>query len=223
MKAFKKTSPHLNGFSLIELLTAVAVLGILAAILIPTIANVRTKASSAKCTSQLRQIGGAFQMYLQDNNNLLPKSALGDPFSGQSPYYNRDPRRIQTLFGSYWGALKANSWSNSEANMSYDGTLSWPEWENNRRGNGPSLIGNWPLKLTNSETPATKPPWGKSYLLIENPSQAVMYTESDAELIPNAGWSSALPEKPIHGNFRNALFFDGHVEQLDLNFNLNII
>nr|WP_269539025.1 prepilin-type N-terminal cleavage/methylation domain-containing protein [Cerasicoccus sp. TK19100] len=217
--------PHQSrrGFTLIELLTVIAIVGVLAAILIPVLSGVKTRASSAQCSSQIRQIGAAFQMYLQDNNNLLPTSHLGTPFSGQGPYYNRDPRRIQTLFGSYLDVPASDTWSTSEDKMTYDATLAWSGWSANRRGPGPSLIGNWPVKLTNSEDYASQPPWGKSYLLLQDPSKAPMYTEADAVLVPTAGWSKFLPEKPVHGNYRNTLFFDGHVEQIDVSVDLRAV
>lgn len=209
-----------HGFTLVELLTVLAIVGILAAVLLPVLSGMKNRASSAQCASQIRQIGSAFQMYLQDHDNMLPTSHLGTPFSGQGPYYNRDPRRIQTLFGSYMDIPESDTWSTSEANMTYDATLAWSAWESSRRGPGPSLIGNWPVKLTTSDTYASQPPWGKSYLLIEQPSKAPMYMEADAVLVPSAGWSKFLPEEPIHGNYRNTVFFDGHVEQIDVTADL---
>lgn len=212
-----------EGFTLIELLTVIAIIGVLAAILMPVLSGIKSRASSAQCASQIRQIGTAFQMYLQDHNNIMPTSHLGHPFSGQGPYYNRDPRRIQTLFGVYLDVPEATTWSTSESSMSFDGTMAWSAWESARRGPGPSLIGNFPVKLTTSDKYAKQPPWGESYLLIENPINSPMFTEADEELIPSAGWSKFLPEKPIHGNYRNTVFFDGHVEQIDTSVNLRTV
>lgn len=207
------------GFTLLELLVVVAIIGILAAILMPAIGTVRSRASSAECAAQLRQVGTGWQMYLQDHGNILPTSHLGDPFSGQGPYYNRDPRRIQAHIGPYLEIEEASTWSTSEDKMSFTELLSWDAWQGARRGPGPSIIGNLPIKLTNSPDPV-KPPWGKSISLIENPSDSPMYTEADAVLVPSAGWSQFLPEQPVHGGYRNTLFFDGHVEQVDVSVDL---
>jgi general secretion pathway protein G len=59
-------------FTLIELLTVIAIIGILAAILIPVVGKVRSTARTAKCVSNLRQMGQATIMFAADNKNLLP-------------------------------------------------------------------------------------------------------------------------------------------------------
>jgi prepilin-type N-terminal cleavage/methylation domain-containing protein/prepilin-type processing-associated H-X9-DG protein len=54
-------------FTLIELLTVIAIIGILAAILIPTIGSVREKAKQANCVSNLRNWGTAINTYAVEN------------------------------------------------------------------------------------------------------------------------------------------------------------
>ncbi len=62
----------LAAFTLIELLTVIAIIGILAAIIIPTVGKVRSTARRSQCASNLRQIGMAFLLYAQENKNTLP-------------------------------------------------------------------------------------------------------------------------------------------------------
>ncbi len=74
MKPLSPAAPALrSAFTLIELLTVIAIIGILAAILIPTVGAVRRKAAQAKAQSSLRQIGQAFYTYSQDNKGYFPK------------------------------------------------------------------------------------------------------------------------------------------------------
>jgi prepilin-type N-terminal cleavage/methylation domain-containing protein/prepilin-type processing-associated H-X9-DG protein len=76
------------GFTLIELLTVIAIIGILAAIIIPTVSKVRDSARSAKCTAQLREIGTASQIYTQENKGY-PFYTKDNPWTFYlEPYFN---------------------------------------------------------------------------------------------------------------------------------------
>ena len=72
---FKFSRCHQVGagaFTLIELLVVIAIIAILAALLLPALARARESGRRAACKSNLHQQGIAFQIYSQDNNNLLP-------------------------------------------------------------------------------------------------------------------------------------------------------
>ncbi len=70
--------PPPAGFTLIELLTVIAIIGILAAIIIPTVGKVRATAKKAQCLSNLRQIGIASNMYSMDTKNN-PNPSINNP------------------------------------------------------------------------------------------------------------------------------------------------
>lgn len=64
-----------DGFTLIELLTVIAIIGILAAILIPVVGAVRENARGARCVSNLRQIGVGIDLYANDHHGVAPPAA----------------------------------------------------------------------------------------------------------------------------------------------------
>jgi len=69
-----------RGFTLIELLVVIAIIAILAAILFPVFAQAREAARKATCQSNLKQLGNAVLMYIQDYDELFPQPTP----SGQS-------------------------------------------------------------------------------------------------------------------------------------------
>jgi prepilin-type N-terminal cleavage/methylation domain-containing protein/prepilin-type processing-associated H-X9-DG protein len=61
-----------RGFTLIELLVVIAVIASLAAIMYPVFASARETARQSACISNLKQIGHAYTLYLQDHDNQFP-------------------------------------------------------------------------------------------------------------------------------------------------------
>src|SRR5947209_2399773 len=69
-------------FTLIELLIVIAIIGILAAILLPVFAQVREKARQTTCLSNLAQLGRAGMMYVQDYDERFPSQVGGEVVAG---------------------------------------------------------------------------------------------------------------------------------------------
>jgi prepilin-type N-terminal cleavage/methylation domain-containing protein/prepilin-type processing-associated H-X9-DG protein len=67
--------PHACGFTLIEVLTVITIIGILAALLIPAVQSARSAALRMQCANNLRQIGLAMQAY-EGIHHMFPPSEL---------------------------------------------------------------------------------------------------------------------------------------------------
>jgi len=63
---------HRRGFTLLELLTVIGILGLLVGILLPSLSAARAHAKANTCLSHLKGIGTAFAVYLTENNDILP-------------------------------------------------------------------------------------------------------------------------------------------------------
>ncbi len=76
-------SKGLRAFTLVELLTVIAIIAVLTGILFPVFATARGKAREIVCVSNMRQIGLAIRMYTQDFDELYPWAV--DPTDKYTP------------------------------------------------------------------------------------------------------------------------------------------
>jgi prepilin-type N-terminal cleavage/methylation domain-containing protein len=66
--------PAVSGFTLMELLTAIAIIGILASLLLPSLSKSKERARITQCLSNLHQVSVGMRMYASDDNDLYPLS-----------------------------------------------------------------------------------------------------------------------------------------------------
>jgi prepilin-type N-terminal cleavage/methylation domain-containing protein len=108
-----------KGFTLIELLVVIAIIAILAAILFPVFAQAREKARQTTCTSNAKQWGLGFMMYINDYDETFPLS-----FGLQTP---GAPANIWQF-----GHLVPPDWSRSQGAQTghFRGVSSLVHWAN---------------------------------------------------------------------------------------------
>lgn len=75
-----------RGFTLIEILTVMAVISILIAVLLPSLSGARNRARITKCQSNLRELAGAALRYISQHDDRIPMNA--DCRGGFCAYWN---------------------------------------------------------------------------------------------------------------------------------------
>jgi len=92
-----------NGFTLAEVLVALSIAAIIAAVLMPALTFSRRQGKSIICLSRLRQLGVAAQVYVNDNDGFYP------------PAYIKDSNPHDSIaVHAYWDFIEEKNWDTGE-------------------------------------------------------------------------------------------------------------
>lgn len=105
------------GFTLVELLTVIAILAILATLLGTSLASAKRKARQAGCTANLHQIALAIDMYLDDQRE---RPAGFQPLVTERYLANSDSFRCPEDRAGDWGTLVEGAFARSLATPALD-------------------------------------------------------------------------------------------------------
>ncbi|MGE9296137.1 MAG: prepilin-type N-terminal cleavage/methylation domain-containing protein [Puniceicoccales bacterium] len=211
-----------SAFTLVELLTVIAVIGILGALIFAALGSAQKSAQRAGGANVLRQTGAAIKLYAQENGGSLP---------GQVPIYEEnETERLSYKLAPYLDVPKQTT-----GKLLVEGLVP-PAFPIDELGSEPrTFIVNDDAMNPNNNSRFN--PWGShpdiadpsdptastphNYFKLVSPARtwAVMDVDQEHPRVA-AGWASSTPEKPIHGSVRHALFFDGHVEAVPLDYEL---
>lgn len=210
-----------RAFTLIELLVVIAIVAILAAILFPVFSRAKAAAQKTSCTSNLRQAGLSFMLYLNDWDDRMPdrrdlKLTAEGGFRPWTTWPPSDPRAgwLVPLLQPYRSNLILRCPSTAalfpnEIRINQNGVNYW-FWRFDQITD-PVPLDNW---------------WGKTpeqavadLQTANNPFIGTPDSVSQAELavdpfFPRTQMSlpAALRGKAVHAGGRNRLFLDGSVK-----------
>tara|TARA_Y100000588_G_scaffold220273_1_gene234196 strand:- start:15 stop:764 length:750 start_codon:yes stop_codon:yes gene_type:complete len=211
------------GFTLVELLVTIALLGILLSLAGPALAKVHGKAKEIQCLNNLRNLGIAQTMYANDYRNRLVPHAVLRPAPPQALVPNEQM--------TFWPDLLA-PYAGDDRSFRCPCMRCDPE-----RGVGYGLN----LKVARAFLVSDET-YGTHERLIKNPAQTVLIADAafitpathqgppaqwEEAIRPLGAWTIRTPDDPLwslaparvmprHLGRANALFVDGHAESLTI-------
>lgn len=188
--------PAVAGFTLIELLTVIAIIAILAAILIPTVRSIRERAYFTQDASNLRQIGVANQLYVQEHNGKMV------------PFFDKDTGNKmmwpQQLFPYLHDYKKLKAEQIGSVLNDPESVFNSPLREDGKDGRSYGL-----------NTQIINERWGNRLANVPTPARIIHIGPIE---VRNTEWMSSSDGKPWgapmafrYGELTNFLYIDGHV------------
>ena len=240
-RAYGKFAPRTaRAFTLIELLVVIAIIAILAAMLLPALAKAKKKAERTNCTSNLKQIGYACELYCADNSDTLP----GPCWSGMFfTYQDTNPtdgwRRYDGSIAGFIAAYLGYQPAPPPPNLRTAAVAICPASYKVLPRMTPTPPLNVPLSYFSQSAITNDPPLGNNLLLypfgrpkgnndeapckrttaIRVPSVTWAMTDADQVNVPTgASYYNFIAKDPVHGTkapaLRNYLFFDWSVRAM---------
>lgn len=188
-----------RGFTLIELLVVVALIGLLAALILPALQKARSSARRSICLNHLRQWGIATAIYVADHDDYLPPEGSPNGLSTQSAWYIDLPKTlgIKTYCEMPWR-------TNASVPL---GHSVWICPSNTNRSNGHNLFHYCLNEHVDSTGESDRPIRLSS---VASPTSVVW-------MFDNGKRAAVAQQNNVHSNLHSGgaqfLFLDGHVKR----------
>jgi prepilin-type N-terminal cleavage/methylation domain-containing protein/prepilin-type processing-associated H-X9-DG protein len=206
-----------NGFTLIELLVVIAIIALLMGILMPALQRVKKQAKGVVCKNNMKQIGMAANLYAEDYDLFIPRSAEWSTITDMRPWFQCFmPYLAQKAIDDDYRNVKifrCPSYPDKEQTLCYV-VNGWPD---------EGAARTWQSKLTECERPST------TIYLADNedgPWRTIIKMATDRDLTRCDVWTEThLPDsdsqditrgrrvaRARHRDGCNVLFLDWHAE-----------
>jgi prepilin-type N-terminal cleavage/methylation domain-containing protein/prepilin-type processing-associated H-X9-DG protein len=224
-----------RGFTVVELLVVVSVIGVMAALLLPALSKTKEHARATVCRSHMKQLALSFLLYAEDNAELLPWPGGLPGRANKNPNYDADwcaggQNSIDPNLSSSW--YVPGFGFNAECGSVYPYVMSQP-----RRVYDPNFKEDFPvyrcpstgplgqaLRVNFSANAWTDPgkPFGKDVIpskglttaMIVDPSRKIMLVNEDPKAMLNSAFLPGGTKRTsvFHMDRANLAFMDSHVE-----------
>ncbi|MFA6961408.1 MAG: prepilin-type N-terminal cleavage/methylation domain-containing protein [Opitutaceae bacterium] len=204
-----------RAFTLVELLAVLAIVGILAAIIIPVTASMRANARTSTCASNLRQLGVAGLLYAQDHQGRFSTSRLYNPSN-----HATEPGVVDYVISDY-GSYVNNTNKIYVDSINKSSVFTCPSFSDYAFSSAlQGLRQTYSVSLTASNNAAGGTVALRYVKAVVNPSKTAWIMDGAWE--SGSGWfasvigynqlSTYLPKLQYpHDGKENVLFVDGHV------------
>ena len=182
-----------RAFTLVELLVAIAIIAILAALLLSVLGRAKASAQALSCRNNLRQWGQATLLFAADNGDHLPKNGSSGGNWTNDGWYIDLPKEIglPPYYEMPW-----------HTNPTIDpGNSIWICPSNKRRSNGKNLF-HYCLNRNINDTNQVR------LVCVPQPSTAVWLFDN-GKTGPVAEWNNV--HSNLHNHGAQFVFLDGHV------------
>lgn len=211
-----RASGRAAGFTLVELLAVVAILGVLASIIMALVTGARNSARQTQCLSNMRETAKAALLFAADNKGQFPALYLG------SAYGNKGPWSQQLADGGYLPSPPhALTCPVDETALEVTASAATAATAYNKKNTGRSYAyAIPPMQPVSGDANRNIP---RILSTVSNPAKSIMLVEfrqstgQDYRQIAGSFAASDITATGgglLHGNKMNLAFIDGHVAAL---------
>ena len=222
-----------QAFTLIELLVVIAIIAILAALLLPSLSRAKQAGQKSDCISNLKQVGVAFAMYLNDGRDHFPdrrdlKSSLPGGYHPWTSWPPSDPRVGWAAVVLQGEGTLPGIWACPACSLTRAGTAAQSVQAFTVDTNTP-VARYWAWRFDRPDDPVPLEDfWGKSatqavsdMVSTNDPTLGIIRGAADVELVVDPYFPKTIPSvdaallgQTVHPGGRNRILMDGHAQFL---------